>query len=118
MLNKYNNKDGESDKERMQRIIEQRTKLAYSGTSSKLRYNQGLKGKHQSKKGFFIPNPRDLHPRTQGWVAGVLIALIFSFVAHQVIANGIIALAVSLIMILFGGVVGYVIGGIFVDEWT
>jgi hypothetical protein len=66
-----------AEKDRMERILKQRIDAQFGGTAGKVKFNQGLKGKHKMTRNTkALPAWGDLQGRHQGAFLGILVGVL------------------------------------------
>lgn len=77
MLDRNQEPKNSPENDRMNQIIQNRTKAAYGGTSAKLKYNVALKGKHKlARNTKALPGWRDLDRRFKGMFIGAGVGIL------------------------------------------
>jgi hypothetical protein len=113
-----------AEKDRMERILKQRIDAQFGGTAGKVKYNQGLKGKHKMTRNTkAMPAWRDLQGRHQGAFIGVLFGVFVGILATAVLrqADWLVTLVgaaaaawipflIGVLLLVMLGMLGFVLG--------
>lgn len=105
----------QAEKERIQRILDQRIQSQYGGTARKLKYNAGLQAKHKMTRNTqALPGWRDLPERAQGAIIGGGLGLGLSIPLFGLIDAALqiplLAAMVALLVIIILAGVGFILG--------
>ncbi len=105
----------QAEKERIQRMLEKRIQSQYGGTSSKLKYNTGLKSKHHITRNTkalpgFGDLPRSAKGATFGGILGLFAAVLVYYFVYNNFSQDFLAMIISFVTFLMLAVIGFILG--------